>query len=72
MNNYDVMLEAARKRFTQYDPAVILQNTGVTFDGQCYFTRFLGEEVRIDADTGDVLETFPRGSLYVEGIEETY
>ena len=52
MNNYDVMLEAARKRFTQYDPAVILQNPGVTFDGQCYFTRFLGEEVRIDADTG--------------------
>ncbi len=57
MNNYDKMLDSARRRFLGYDMAAMARRPGVFLTEDHLATRFLGEEARISLATGAV--TFP-------------
>ncbi len=54
MNNYEKMLEAARVRFLDYDISQIAKRPGVTDEGECLTTRFLGETVTIRKADGHI------------------
>ena len=47
MNNYDRMLDAARRRFLEYDLAVLARRPGVTDGGAYLATCFFGQQTRI-------------------------
>ena len=67
MNNYDQMLCAARRRFLEYDPAVLARRTGVTDGGECLITCFLGQQALIRKTDGTVfLDGRPAG--FEEGL----
>ena len=54
MDNYRLMMEDARRRFTQYDIDSLLEKNGVESDGECLYTQFLGQTVRIEKATGHI------------------
>ncbi len=53
-NNYDIMLEAARQRFTGYDMTTLIA-PGVADEGDFLATRFLGQRVLIRKSDGQIL-----------------
>lgn len=58
MDNYELMLRAAKRRFLEYDPAVLAKGPGVADEGQFLSTVFLGETVLVEKSTGEIL--FPK------------
>ena len=54
MNNYEKMMEAARRRFTGYDMDLLAQKAGATDGGETFSVRFFGQEVRICKRSGDM------------------
>ena len=54
MNNYDRMLDAARRRFLEYDPLALAVKPGVTDGGEYLATCFLGQQTRICKADGAV------------------
>lgn len=55
MNNYDRMMESARRRFLEYDPEILAGRTGVWDDGAYLRTTFLAQQVQICKTRGDIL-----------------
>ena len=54
MNNYDRMLDAARRRFLEYDLSELSRRPGVTDEGECLATCFLGHRTLIRKADGAV------------------
>lgn len=54
MNNYEKTLSDARRRFTTYDMRILACRPGVEDLGKHLRTRFLGEEVLLCKENGDV------------------
>lgn len=54
MDNYAIMMEAARNRFLTYAPGVFWDKTGVTVLEKRLFTPFLGETAEISLKTGHI------------------
>lgn len=54
MNNYDVMLADAQRRFTGYDMTALAQKPGVKDEGDCLCTCFLGQSVQVEKATGQM------------------
>ena len=54
MNNYDVMLADAQRRFTGYDMAALARKSGVSEEDGFLCTCFLGQPVRVEKTTGRV------------------
>lgn len=57
MDNYAIMMEAARKRFLTYDPGVFRDKTGATVTEDQLLASFLGESAVISPKTGQI--SFP-------------
>jgi hypothetical protein len=55
MNNYDLMRQAAKDRFAQYDPTVLLSKSGITDGGAYLNTTFFGKPVAICKESGEIL-----------------
>ena len=54
MDNYEKMQEAARHRFLEYDYDALCRRTGVTAGEGGLFTRFLGQQVFVCRETGEI------------------
>lgn len=54
MSNYNLMQDAARQRFTQYDMAALAAKPGVEDADGCLTTCFFGETVRVEKTTGSI------------------
>lgn len=54
MNNYEISLQAAMKRFCSYDKGLLSQRSGVVDLGDRLQTRFLGMDTQIHKATGQV------------------
>ena len=67
MNNYALMLAAARQHFLEYDIHRLSRRSGVTDLGTCLHTRFCGEEVLVEKTTGNVT-VGGREANFVEGL----
>ncbi len=58
MNNYDLMMEAARKRFLTYDSAGFADRPGVLDTEKYLEVTFFGEPLRIEKKTGHITVSF--------------
>lgn len=54
MNNYEIMLNAARLHFLEYDPLALTGKPGVTDGGEYISTCFLGQQVQINKSDGSI------------------
>jgi len=54
MNNYEISLQNAMKRFCGYDMNVLARKVGITDRGEYFETRFFGMETSICKETGAV------------------
>ena len=54
MDNYEKMQEAAQCRFLEYDYDALRRRTGVTAGERGLATRFLGQKVSVDRETGEI------------------
>ena len=67
MDNYAMMLNAARQHFLEYDVELLAARKGVTDRGDHLHTRFFAEDVRIDKHTGHIT-VGGRDAGFVEGL----
>lgn len=54
MNNYDVMLADAQRRFTGYDMDALARKSGVSKEDGFLCTSFLGQPAQVEKATGQV------------------
>ena len=54
VNNYQIQLMQAKKRFLTYDQQELIARCGLRFDEAYLYTRLLTESYRIDRKTGDM------------------
>jgi hypothetical protein len=54
VNNYDIQVAQAKKRFLTYDQQEIIRRCGVKYDEAYFYIRFVGSDYRVLRKTGDM------------------
>ena len=54
VDNYQIQAGLAKQHFLQYDQQEIIDKLGLKVDDAWLYTRFLGQEHRVDRKTGDI------------------
>ena len=54
INNYDIQVQQAKKRFLTYDQQELISRCRLRHDGAYFYIQFLSQEYRICRNTGDM------------------
>lgn len=65
MNNYEIQVMQAKKRFLTYDQQELISRCALRFDGDFLYLTLLSESYRIRRSTGDMQRL--RGGVWVDG-----